>query len=197
MPFLLAFAWLACVVYSTIPSFWLMVHPRVERWRASDRSPFRVLIPAWILMWVGVAALTGPWRSVQLYSTPWSWPPALLLFILGIYVYTRAGGHFSLAQLGGLPELRKGHRDDRLATTGIRARVRHPVYLGHLCEMLGWSVGTGLLVCWLLTGFAVITGAAMIRMEDDELEERFGEQFRDYRRQVPPLLPRLGRSPHS
>jgi protein-S-isoprenylcysteine O-methyltransferase Ste14 len=174
-----------------------MVHPRVERWRASDRSPFRVLIPAWILMWVGVGALTGPWRLLQLYSTPWSGPPALLLFLLGICIYTRAGGHFSLAQLGGLPEVRKGHRDDRLATTGIRARVRHPVYLGHLCEMLGWSVGTGLLVCWLLTGFAVITGAAMIRMEDAELEERFGEQFRDYRRQVPPLLPRLGRSPHS
>ena len=73
----------------------------------------------------------------------------------------------------------------------MRARVRHPVYLAHLCEMLAWSIGTGLLVCWLLTGFAIVTGAAMIRMEDAELEERFGEQFRDYRSRVPALLPRF------
>lgn len=182
--------WFACVVYSTIPSFWLMVHPRADRWRASERSPFRVLVPAWITMWIGVGVLTGPWRMVQLYFTPWSWVPAAPLLTLGIYLYFRAGAHFSLAQLGGLPEVRQGHEDDRLVTTGIRARVRHPVYLAHLCEMLAWSIGTGLLVCWLLMGFAVVTGAAMIRMEDAELEERFGEQFRDYRRRVPPLLPR-------
>lgn len=168
-----------------------MVHPRAERWRASDRSPFRVLIPAWITMWVGAGALTGPWRTVQLYSTPWSWAIAVLLFLMGIYVYSCAGAHFSLAQLGGLPEIRTGHQDDRLVTTGIRARVRHPVYLAHLCEMLAWSMGTSLLVCWLLTGFAVVTGAVMVGMEDAELEERFGEQFRDYRRRVPTLLPRF------
>jgi len=142
-------------------------------------------------MWVGAGVLTGPWRTVQLYWTHWSWVLAGLLFVGGIYFYSRAGAHFSLAQLGGLPEVRPGHEDHRLVTTGIRARVRHPVYLAHLFEMLAWSIGTGLLVCWLLTGFAVLTGAAMIRLEDAELEERFGEQFRDYRSQVPALLPRF------
>lgn len=183
--------WLASIVYSTIPSFWLMVHPRAHRWRARVRSPFRVLVPAWILMWVGMGALTGPWRDVALYSTAWTWIPAGLLFIAGIYVYLHAGAHFSLAQLGGLPEIRAGHQDDRLVTTGIRARVRHPVYLAHLCEMLAWSVGTGLVVCWLLTAFAVATGAVMIRMEDKELERRFGEEYRKYRADVPAVLPKL------
>ena len=42
--------------------------------------------------------------------------------------------------------------------------VQHPVYLAHLCEMLAWSVGTGLAVCWGLTAFAVVTGAVMIGM---------------------------------
>ncbi len=87
--------------------------------------------------------------------------------------------------------MRPGHQDDRLVTTGIRARVRHPVYLAHLCEMLAWSVGTGMLVCWILSGFAVITGGVMIRMEDAELEKRFGEEFRRYRLSVPAVLPRL------
>ena len=97
--------WLACVVYSTIPLFWLMVHPRAHRWRAREKSPFRVLVPAWIVMWVGVGALTGPWRNATLYSTPISWVPAAALFVAGILIYLRSGAHFSWAQFGGLPEV--------------------------------------------------------------------------------------------
>ena len=87
--------------------------------------------------------------------------------------------------------MRNGHREDRLITTGIRARVRHPVYLGHLCEMLAWSIGTGLLACWALTAFAMVTGAVMIRMEDAELKHRFGEAYLVYRTKVPAIVPRM------
>jgi len=168
-----------------------MVHPRAHRWRARERSPFRVLVPAWITMWFGMALLTGPWRNVALYTNWWSWVPAIPLFSVGIFLYLRAGAHFSWAQLGGLPEVRVNHRDDRLVTTGIRAHVRHPVYLGHLCEMLAWSIGTGLVVCGVLTAFAIASGAVMIRMEDAELEKRFGDEFRRYRATVPAILPRI------
>ncbi len=105
-------------------------------------------------------------------------------------LYKLSHRQFSLAQLGGLSEILRGHRQQRLATTGVRAHVRHPVYLGHLCEMLAWSVGTGLAVCWALTAFAILTGAIMIRMEDKELETRFGEEYRRYRSAVPAVLPK-------
>jgi len=71
-----------------------------------------------------------------------------------------------------------------------RERVRHPVYLGHLCEMLAWSIGTGLVVCWALLAFAMITGVVMIRLEDAELEKRFGEEYAAYRERVPAVLPK-------
>lgn len=194
MQILWTLGWLACIVYSTVPLFWFMVHPRAHKWREKERSPFRVLIPAWLTMWAGIGAITGHWRYVAFYSTRWNWIPAILLFAVGIFLYSRSGAHFSWSQLGGLPEVRADHKDDRLITTGIRARVRHPVYLGHLCEMLGWSVGTGLVVCWLLTAFAMATGAVMIRMEDAELEKRFGDEYMTYRSRVPSILPliRLG-----
>ena len=191
MLFVCTLGWIVCIVYSTVPSFWLMVHPRAHLWRARDRSPFRLLVPAWVTMWIGLGALTAPWRSLRLYSTLWTWIPALPLFALGISLYVKSGAHFSWAQLGGLPEVRANHRDGQLITTGIRSRVRHPVYLAHLCEMLAWSLGTGLLVCWLLTGFAIATGAVMIRMEDSELERRFGEKFRHYRADVPSVFPKI------
>ena len=188
--------WIFCVVYSTIPSFWFMVHPFAHRWRARQQSSFRVLVPGWVAMWVIVGALTRPWRKVALYSAWWTWIPAALLFAAGVFLYSsslysRVGEHFSWAQLGGLPEVLPHHQDDRLITTGIRSRVRHPIYLAHYCEMLAWSSGTGLIVCWLLTAFAVATGAVMIRMEDAELEKRFGDDYVKYRLKVGAVMPKL------
>jgi len=182
--------WLACAIYSTIPSFWLLIHPRVDSWRMK-RSPYRMLLPLWIGLWILAALVTAPWREVAFYTTPWSWPPACLLFAAGFWIYSQAGKGFSARQLAGVPEVLAGHPDQRLVTTGIRRRVRHPVYLGHLCEMLAWSVGTGLAVCYALTAFAMITGAVMIHMEDAELESRFGQEYLEYRRRVPAVLPAL------
>jgi protein-S-isoprenylcysteine O-methyltransferase Ste14 len=36
-----------------------------------------------------------------------------------------------------------------------------------------------------------VTGAIMIRLEDKELDQRFGEAYREYRRKVPAALPRI------
>jgi protein-S-isoprenylcysteine O-methyltransferase Ste14 len=142
-------------------------------------------------MWLLVATVTARWRRAPLYENRWAWIPAGALFCAGLVLYKLAHSGFSLSQLGGLPEIRPNHSHQRLVTTGIRARVRHPVYLGHLCEMLAWSVGTGLAVCWALTAFAIVTGAVMIRMEDAELEKRFIEEYRQYRSRVPAILPRI------
>jgi protein-S-isoprenylcysteine O-methyltransferase Ste14 len=150
-----------------------------------------MLIPLWFAMWAVLAVLTAPWRHIALYEQPRMWLPAACLFLLGIWLYTHAGSGFSWKQLGGLPEILPGHPEQRLITTGIRSRVRHPVYLAHLCEILAWSIGTGLLVLYALLAFAVLTGAFMLRREDAELEERFGQPYRQYRAQVPSVLPRL------
>lgn len=183
--------WIACVVYSTIPAFWLLVHPRAELWRSRQRSPYRILVPVWIAMWLVLATITAGCRGVLLYERGWTWIPAGALFCTGIALYQLSHSRFSLTQLGGLPEILRGHSHQQLVTTGIRARVRHPVYLGHLCEMLAWSVGTGLAVCWALTAFAIVTGAVMIRMEDAELEKRFREEYRQYRSRVPAVFPKI------
>ena len=188
----LTVAWLACIVYSTIPAFWLMVHPFADFWRARKGNPYAVLVPAWIALWVAVGLATRPFRQAHFYSNAWAWLPAAALLVTGIAIYRRSGARFSWSQLGGLPEVRDPRRTQhpqRLVTEGIRRRVRHPIYLGHLCEMLAWSVGSGLVVSYGLTVVAVVTGAVMIRMEDAELEKRFGEDFRRYRANVPAIFP--------
>lgn len=193
LPILRTLGWLICSVYSTIPGYWLLIHPRADYWRA-QRFPYRTLLPLWAGMFVVVLLATAPFRSAFLYQSNRAWLPATCLFAVGVWLYKAGGARFSLKQLQGLPELSAAHSAQPLVLTGIRARIRHPIYLAHFCEMLAWSMGTGLAVCYALTAVSIVTGALMIRAEDLELEQRFGEPFRLYREMVPAILPKLRRT---
>jgi protein-S-isoprenylcysteine O-methyltransferase Ste14 len=185
--------WIACCIYGSIPSFWLLIHPRAELWRERKRqcrAVYNILIPLWMGMWVALFALTFPWRNVQIYRWPYSWFFGVALILAGIFLYAKARHGFSPLQLSGHHELEPDRHQQQLVVTGIRRHVRHPIYLGHLLEMLGWSVGTGLLVCWASTGFALVTGAVMIRLEERELVERFGESYREYQKRAPAIVPK-------
>ena len=184
---------LACSVYCTIPLFWLVVHPFVHRWRRRGRRAYSLILPIWAVFIAITFAAMWPFRSVHLYATWYAWIPAALLFALGFSTYAAAFKTFRREQVSGLAELEPERHRQELMTGGIRSRVRHPIYLGHLCEVLGWCVGTGLLPLFALAGFAIGTGFLMIGIEDRELEARFGEQYREYRASVPAVLPRLGR----
>jgi protein-S-isoprenylcysteine O-methyltransferase Ste14 len=187
-------AWALCVVYSTVPLFWIAIHPRIDFWRRrkqQGKPAYKALLPLWIGMWLVMGAITWPWRPLVLYENRLSWIPGILLLFAGFFLYARAGRGFSPLQLSGQHEIEAEQHEQQLVVGGIRRRVRHPIYLGHLCEMLGWSIGTGMAALFGLTAFAIITGAIMIRMEDAELERRFGEQFRSYRKATPAIVPRL------
>lgn len=161
------------------------------------RSPYYALLPLWALIIAATMLITWHWYSVRLYDDPRMWIAAAPLFVAGLYLYRRAHENFTDSQLAGRPELEPtGRHEQRLVTAGIRRRLRHPIYLGHLLEMIAWAIGSGLLVVWGLIAFAIVTGAFMIRMEEHELETRFGDAYREYKRRVPAIVPRLGQ-PHS
>ena len=178
-------------VYCTIPLFWLIFHPFVERWRQYGRRAYLAIMPAWGVFIAAAFALGWPFRHLHLYDSRVPWVFGVLFILAGFSIYRSASQDFDRAKVSGLAELEPGHHDQKLVVTGIRTQVRHPVYLGHLCEVFGCAVGTGsIALCGLLV-FAVITGAIMIRREDAELEARFGDQYRQYRDTVPALLPKF------
>lgn len=95
-------------------------------------------------MRIAVGLVTAPWRHVALYQSAWARLPAAFLFALGVWLYWKSDANFGTKKLGGIPELHPGHPEQRLVTTGIHAHLRHPVHLAHLCEMVAWSMGTGM-----------------------------------------------------
>jgi protein-S-isoprenylcysteine O-methyltransferase Ste14 len=182
---------LVCSVYCTIPLFWLVFHPFIERWRKHGRRAYLAIVPAWGIFIIVAFALGWPFRHVHLYESKLPWVLGVLFILAGFSIYRSASQGFDNAKVSGLAELEPGRHEQKLVVTGIRTQVRHPIYLGHLCEVLGWSVGTGSLATIGLLVFAMVTGAIMIRKEDAELEARFGEVYRHYRDRVPALLPKF------
>jgi protein-S-isoprenylcysteine O-methyltransferase Ste14 len=181
----------ACSVYCTIPLFWLAVHPFVDRWRKHGRRAYKLILPVWAMFIAAAFLLLWPFRFARFYANWWSWIPAACLFCIGFSIYYEAFAGFRREQVSGLAELEPGRHRQELVTTGIRGRVRHPIYLGHLCEVMGWCVGSGLMPLFVRAGLAIVSGALMIKMEDRELESRFGEAYRTYQSAVPAVIPRL------
>src|SRR5215472_2690876 len=174
-----------CSIYCTIPLFWLVVHSFVRRWREHGRRSYAVIMPVWAVF-IAVAFVLGwRFRHVHLYQSWAAWLPGVLFILMGLSIYRSAFQGFDRAKISGLAQIDPLQTEQQLVTSGIRAQVRHPIYLGHFCEVFGWCLGTGSLALVALLLFAVVTGAFMLRMEDDELEQRFGEMYRVYRRSVP------------
>jgi protein-S-isoprenylcysteine O-methyltransferase Ste14 len=79
----------------------------------------------------------------------------------------------------------------QLVTTGIYRHVRHPQYLGFLLITLGMNVLWTTITTLLLWPIMVILYYRLAKIEDEEMEKRFGEEFRKYKRTVPMFLLRL------
>ena len=137
-------AWIVGLCYSTIPVYWLAVHPFAEKWQGRKGRVFTPLGAFWLAVIVLTGLLTSPWRYGTIYSTPWSLLPGFALFLLDIYLLSKIGRYFGSDRLIGRHELNPQQADQRLITTGMHARMRHPIYLAHLIMLLAWTVGSGL-----------------------------------------------------
>jgi protein-S-isoprenylcysteine O-methyltransferase Ste14 len=93
----------------------------------------------------------------------------------------------------GWRELYRARQENRLATDGLYALVRHPQYTGLFIGLFGEGV-----VHWptifsvILFPIIVIAYTMLAYKEERQMLERFGEQYRIYRERVPAFLPIRG-----
>jgi len=185
----LLFAWLAGMVYASIPFYWFLIHPFSEHWQQWKKSPFRLLLPLWFLVIVVACAATWRWHAQSLYApNVASSAIAVALFVCGLLVYRRIG-RFGVARFAGLAEVRPLEHEQLLVTSGMHARVRHPIYLAHLCMFLTWTLSSGLAILYFLSPAVLVLATVMIRLEERELQRRFGEAYRKYSECTPAILP--------
>ena len=150
---------------------------RLSRWGVGPRifsGAFGALIFA--------AAATYHWPEVcRVYRVPRSVAVtiAMALFVIGIVLW-----------LAGVVSVMKAYNRDQLVTSGVYRLVRHPIYSAWIVLILP---GVAFLArSWPLLLVPLVAYAAfklLIHREDDNLRERYGQAYVDYRAQVNELIP--------
>jgi protein-S-isoprenylcysteine O-methyltransferase Ste14 len=83
--------------------------------------------------------------------------------------------------LGALFQLRGLENIDHLVTSGLFAKIRHPMYTGFALWILGWSTYHNAIAS-LLVGLIGITNILYWRgLEEKRLVARYGETYQQYR----------------
>jgi protein-S-isoprenylcysteine O-methyltransferase Ste14 len=94
-------------------------------------------------------------------------------------------------QLSGLKELIQNRARNELMITGIHRYVRHPLYAGTFIFI--WGLFIFFPYVSLLIANSIITVYTLIglRFEEQKLEQEFGNAYKEYKKKVPLIIPRL------
>ncbi len=181
---------LAFAAWPIVPILWVQVHAWPNFWRKLGGFTYAVVISEWLV----VASLAVIFRNFLLGQKLdlgiLSWLGVIPL-ISGLALNIWTGRQMSLRVLVGYPEL-KANEGQRLVTTGPFSVMRHPTYLAHILILVGVFLITGYTGTGFLALFdLLISDSVIIPLEERELQARFGDDYREYKRRVPKFLPRL------
>jgi protein-S-isoprenylcysteine O-methyltransferase Ste14 len=84
-------------------------------------------------------------------------------------------------------------REQRLATTGPYAHVRHPQYVAFLLIMFGFLLQWPTLLTLVMFPVLVWMYARLAKSEEAEALAGFGEEYERYKEATPAFFPRVGR----
>jgi hypothetical protein len=122
----------------------------------------------------------------------------LILLLICAYFAMPAGDPrivtgFIIAALGQLWRIYAAgviHKNRQLASTGAYSLVRHPLYLGNLLVLGGFTLASGnWFVVAVVAFFFMFYYPAAIRYEDHKLEEIFGDEWRSWSKNIPGMFP--------
>lgn len=114
---------------------------------------------------------------------------SLVLSAAGVIVIRMAFKEYDMRAFLGLHQ----NESESFKRSGILQHVRHPVYLGTILVVLGFfffSPSTATLLSCLCIFIYLPIG---IVLEERKLVKMYGDQYRDYQKEVPAVFPKLRR----
>ena len=160
------------------------------------QSPVRAWIGTIVFLFLapGIVAGVIPWLITGWHPYDWAgaaWivvPIAWIMIALGLVFLLYAFALFAVHRGTPAPVAPTA----TLVVTGVYRFVRNPMYLAVLAIILGQAL---LCASWGLVIYAAIALAAVVTFvkgyEEPTLTRTYGEQYLDYRRNVPGWWPRL------
>jgi protein-S-isoprenylcysteine O-methyltransferase Ste14 len=93
----------------------------------------------------------------------------LILFLTGMVL-----------AIGALVQLRGVENIDHLVTTGLFALTRHPMYLGFILWIIGWSLYHAAGASFIAGCVGIVNVLFWRHLEEDKLSANYGETYKQY-----------------
>ena len=171
--------------------YWLIIHPFVDLWRRVGKGmTYTVLIVMYVACGYLLWSVRGPLLAVEYGTNQWLWLPAIAFYVAAVWIQVRIKKLLTFKIMAGVPELDRSGKGGKLLDTGLYARIRHPRYLAVTLGTVAWALFANYLAVYVFVPLLVIGLVAIAWFEERELVERFGEEYVQYRRSVPMIIPR-------
>ena len=183
----------ALLLVTLVPAlccYWLLLHGFLPLWRRLGISASQYLLWGAVL---AVAILISNWRDVLL-AGEYGFQPILatigLVFLAGAIVFRIQIERFLSwnVQLG-LPEIDISGHAQRLITEGPYSHSRHPRYLQILLALFGWALLANYPAGYAVALLWIPLMLIIVRLEEAELQQRFGAEYTMYRSVVARFWP--------
>lgn len=186
--------WLALLTLVIVPPFmivWFAVHPYIRFWRRM--GPFKtyssLLLLVLPMVWL-LYTMREPMMRVH-YGVNW------LLVILAIQIFAISMligflrmRHLKPSTMFGLQEIRGEGDPGKLLTDGIYSLIRHPRYVEVWLGLLAIALFTNYLAVYILVIVFIPVIYGVVLLEERELRERFGQEYKRYCAEVPRFFPK-------
>jgi protein-S-isoprenylcysteine O-methyltransferase Ste14 len=137
---------------------------------------------------------------IRLFQLPWDvpLPPfwgtliGIILLAVGFPLMINALKTLTIRRAFG-QEIHTPGKESKLVTTGIYAYTRNPIGFSSTVLFLGWFFIFRVTFLLILTALFAGMVSLIAKWEETELTERFGEEYRQYKKAVPFFIPRLRR----
>ncbi|QLH42417.1 MAG: isoprenylcysteine carboxylmethyltransferase family protein [Coxiellaceae bacterium] len=90
--------------------------------------------------------------------------------------------------------LYQAQKENKLATTGLYARVRHPQYDGFILVMIGFLLQWPTLITLVMFPILVYVYVRLAKKEEKEVLVEFGEEYKRYAEKIPAFIPHFRKS---
>ena len=169
---------------------WFLIHPFGAFWRR---------LGPWVtytVMGLATAAFMAPvflfraqLLAVDFGTSYGTIALGLMAVALGSVIAVKRKRYLTFKILSGLPQVSAQQYPGILLTQGIYGTVRHPRYIEVVFWVLGYALFANFLA--LYVGFLLtVPGLFLIvLLEERELVQRFGDEWRDYAARVPRFIP--------
>jgi len=174
--------------------FWFVIHPWARFWRRlGPIRTYLIVLPPLVACGGFLFQRRGRLLGADL-GTNWTLiVVAFALYGVMTWLELQYWKSLSIATLVRITELQPMERQKgKLLQDGIYRMVRHPRYLSAGLGVLGNALVINYVGLYLMIVLLFAAGHVMLVLEERELTERFGEEYRRYQREVPRILPRLG-----